>query len=400
MEMKEKDKGDKKVLLLIPSFADEGGTQKMVYELGILLSEKYEVFECSFDAYNEGHTFKNGNKILSLDSPEDKGAFRKVIGYCKKAKRLRQLIRQHNIDVTISNLWAADLVNALSRTSEKKIAVIHSSIEGDKHNRLLLKLHRIVRPVYRSFNAVVGVNENLKTEADRLFGLSSLRSVCIHNFIEPKENKVGLPPTGRLRLVTCGRLTQMKNIGFLLPLLKRLLATFPDLQLVIIGEGESKAQLIAKASTLGLAVGNDPLSGAEVVFTGFLSEPHSVFQTADLFVFPSKAEGFGLVILEAMNAGLPVIASDCPSGGPFVILQGSGRYREGRAEREETPCGVLMPVPCNSNAQHLNQWSDAVADLLRNDEKRRSMGSSATRRASDFSKEKVGSRWFQLIETV
>lgn len=99
-----------------------------------------------------------------------------------------------------------------------------------------------------------------------------------------------------------GRLGTEKDIPFLVETLERLLPTHPDLKLVVVGEGPARKDLEDLVHQRGLE--------NHVVMVGFV--PHRELRTyyslADVFVFASKVESQGLVVLEAMQCGLPVVA--------------------------------------------------------------------------------------------
>jgi glycosyltransferase involved in cell wall biosynthesis len=118
------------------------------------------------------------------------------------------------------------------------------------------------------------------------------------------------------RLVTAGRLTAQKNHALLLRAFQRVLDRHPDAALVIIGEGELRPQLEALRDELGLS--------GRVSLPGFQLDPWPYLAQADLFVLSSDYEGFGLVLVEAMHAGLRVVSTDCEAG-PAELLDG-GRY--------------------------------------------------------------------------
>jgi glycosyltransferase involved in cell wall biosynthesis len=110
-------------------------------------------------------------------------------------------------------------------------------------------------------------------------------------------------PSGRPLALFVGRVAHEKNIGFLLEALAVARRTCPDILLVIAGEGPAADDLKARAAGMGLA--------GSVLFLGYLdrrSELPACYAAADIFVFASRTETQGLVLLEAMAAGLPVVA--------------------------------------------------------------------------------------------
>jgi glycosyltransferase involved in cell wall biosynthesis len=391
----------KNILLLIPTFADEGGTQKMVAELGNLLAEKHNVFECSFDAFNEPHIFKNNNKVLSLQSKPGKG-LGKLFGYYRKSNELRKLKNKYQIDVTISNLWSADLVNAISRTHEKKLSIGHVNIIGNFQNRKLLKWKGFAGSVYRRFDKVVAVNPRLQQELREVFNLNNGKVNCINNFVTlaVHEPVIVARPNRRKRLVNFGRLNAIKNHEALLKIFQKVKEQIDRVQLVIMGAGPQYEQLQSSSRQLGFSISNDPADDVDIVFTGFHPDPHSILCSSDLFVFTSISEGFGLVLVEALHAGLPVITSDCPTGGPHLIMQGKNNYRPDRQEPEATAFGFLMPVPNLKNDRTIHEWAKTILNLLSNDSHRKEITILAKKRALDFSKEKIKDQWFELIESL
>lgn len=116
------------------------------------------------------------------------------------------------------------------------------------------------------------------------------------------RRRLGLAPETPLALFV-GRVAGEKNIGFLLQAHARALAQMPDLHLVVAGEGPALAGLRRQARQLGTA--------ERVRFVGYLhrrDELPDCYAAADAFVFASRTETQGLVLLEAMAEGLPVVA--------------------------------------------------------------------------------------------
>jgi 1,2-diacylglycerol 3-alpha-glucosyltransferase len=114
-----------------------------------------------------------------------------------------------------------------------------------------------------------------------------------------------------------GRVAHEKNIGFLLQILREVLKSVPEALLVIAGEGPARAALRAQVGALGLT--------DHVQFAGYLERDSALldcYAAADVFVFASRTETQGLVLLEAMAQGVPVVST--AELGTRSVLPGSG----------------------------------------------------------------------------
>ncbi len=114
-------------------------------------------------------------------------------------------------------------------------------------------------------------------------------------------------------IVTAGRLTRQKGQDLLISAFAASAAA-RDLDLVILGEGPLEADLRARAAAQGVA--------DRVWFPGFQANPWAWFSKARLFVLPSRWEGFGNVITEAMACGAPILSADCDFGPREQIAHG------------------------------------------------------------------------------
>ena len=107
---------------------------------------------------------------------------------------------------------------------------------------------------------------------------------------------------GKRWLLFVGRVTDEKNVSFLVQVLPRVVAKVPDAVLVLVGDGPGRAHVERLAERLGLS--------DRVVVTGYLprTELRHAFASAEIFAFASKTETLGLATIEAMTSGLPVVA--------------------------------------------------------------------------------------------
>ena len=103
-------------------------------------------------------------------------------------------------------------------------------------------------------------------------------------------------------LINVGRFSFEKNQVFAVQVLQQVKKIIPDTRLLFIGSGELEAEIKDSVHQMGL--------DGDVIFTGNVSNVYDYLQAADVFVFPSRFEGLGIVGVEAQTSGLPVIASD------------------------------------------------------------------------------------------
>jgi glycosyltransferase involved in cell wall biosynthesis len=151
----------------------------------------------------------------------------------------------------------------------------------------------------------------------------------------------------RYHILSVGTLKKQKNHALLIEAFARLPKTL-NAKLTILGEGELRSQLEALVASLGLQ--------NSVALPGFDRETAQWYRSADLFVLSSDWEGLPTVLIEALECGVPVVSTDCPSG-PAEILE-NGRY------------GILVPVGdvaalAQAIAAHLQKEHDRAALIAR-----------------------------------
>lgn len=163
---------------------------------------------------------------------------------------------------------------------------------------------------------------------------------------------------GRPTLVTVSRLAAEKNIGFLLEVARILLDEFPDLVLVVAGEGPDAQRLQAKGRALGLE--------RHLRFPGNLDRRTALldcYRAGDVFVFASPTETQGLVLIEAMALGVPVVST--------AVMGTATVLREARGARV--------------SAEDVGAFAGHVAELLRSPERRARMAQAGREDAQAWS---------------
>lgn len=196
------------------------------------------------------------------------------------------------------------------------VATIHAT-EAGRNSGIHDETQRYINDTewlltYEATEVIVNSNY-MKNEIQRLFGLPFDKINVIPNGIN-LSNFTGIERDYDFRrqyamdnekiILYVGRLVYEKGVQHLIAAMPKILSNYNDAKLIIAGRGEMMDELRAEASNLGL---ND-----KIYFTGYLNskQVQKMYKCADVAVFPSTYEPFGIVALEAMLAGVPTVVSD------------------------------------------------------------------------------------------
>jgi len=231
--------------------------------------------------------------------------------YLTTIRRIRRYVAMHKIDILIEvdPMLTWFTLPALAGTGVRRIAWEHCHFNED----LGKPARRVARRLAaRSASAVV-----VLTPADRDVWASALR----HRFdLRVIANPLPFPwpdePAARTSrtVLAVGRLVPAKGFDVLLEAWPAVMAHAPEWRLKIVGEGPERRALEAKVATLGI--------GAGVSLPGTRADIEAAYRDASIFCLSSRYEGFGLVLLEAMACGLPVVSTACEAGPRSLLRDG------------------------------------------------------------------------------
>lgn len=203
------------------------------------------------------------------------------------------------------NRFAPDVIHA---QANKAAAMVQSS--GIKAPVMVATVHNIkndTRP-FRQYDGVIAVSRAAQAK------IENPNCVVIENGISPvapiseatkrDQRRIWLEQEEPLT-IAIGRLVFAKGFDLLLEAWRDL----PG-KLVIVGSGPDESALKAQRKKLGLE--------QRVVFAGYRSDVPALMQSADLLVMPSRREGFPYVLVEALHAGIPIVATDIPGARDFL----------------------------------------------------------------------------------
>lgn len=244
-------------------------------------------------------------------------------------------------------------------TQYEKYAQFYSPIGGRLAG--LVTEEMVARYLSRCDHVIVPTGSIREMVADE-FGLVERVSVVptpvdLEAFedLDPAPIREKYVPDGRKLLLYVGRIAKEKGLNLLLEAFGKISNQRPDVHLLMVGTGPQIEELKSRTLRAGLA--------EKVVFTGAVSpeEVPAFYAAADLFVFTSSSETQGLVLIEAMAAGTPVVAVRAP-GSQDVLAEGGGRL-----------------VSADSSA-----FSDEVIALLNNPNERKKLAGEGRKAAHRF----------------
>ena len=233
---------------------------------------------------------------------------------------LNRALRRHRPAIVHSFLFHANLAAKLSISFVGRPWIVGGIRVAEREKRWHLLLDRWTQ---RLSSGAVCVSSDVKAFSIRDGGIAEDRLVVIPNGIAPERfddaqpiprAKLGLPEQAKIALFV-GRITSQKDVPMLLDAFGRISLDHPDWRLVLVGDGPDRNQLEALAN-------RDPSLSKQVVWLGRRDDVPGLMKASDLLVLSSLWEGMPNVVLEAMAAGLPVVATKVEGVSDLIVSEG------------------------------------------------------------------------------
>lgn len=286
--------------------------------------------------------------------------------YASTVAGIRRHVRAHKVDVLVQvdTMLALFALPATLGLGTRHIAWEHCHFDED----LGKPARRFARRLAARYCEAIVV----LTERDRKRWTEALRPrstvACIPNPLPFAMPAQPAPRTGKTVLAV-GRLVHAKGFDVLLRAWSVVARLEPNWQLTIAGEGEERAVLEALRDELGLR--------DCVTLPGIYADITIAYEQASVFCLSSRYEGFGLVLIEAMAFGLPIVSTDCETG-PRELL---------------TPGQDALVVPKDAPGA----LAQAMVHMIRHPEEAARLSAAAHEKASHFSQVHLAQQWQVLL---
>lgn len=375
-----------KIVYCLNSISGIGGIDIVTVAKANALAElpDNEIFICVSDFEDNEMSNRVSSKVKVIDLDIDyfkddrKSKFHHLKGIVLKRrlhkKRLSEILWEIKPDIVISAGQHEKYFLPEIKGDWKTIREIHFSsnyrilISQSNFSKLKAKFENIYDFKFKikNYDRIV-----LLTEEDRQLHWQGNRNVSVvpnlltSQSVQPSrlENK---------RVISIGRLEYQKNFISLIKAFSKVIERHPDWTLEIYGEGSRKKSLQEYIDKNNLS--------KNIFLKGFTIDPMTAMRESSIFALSSVFEGFGLVLIEAMACGVPVVSYDCPCGPKDIVTDGTDGFLIGMGDEEKL--------------------AEKINFLIENPTERKKMGLAALEKAKKFSKVAIVARWMSLFKNL
>jgi glycosyltransferase involved in cell wall biosynthesis len=344
---------NEKLALFLPSLVGGGAERVMVNLANSMAAKgvKVDLVVANAEGAYKNQVAQNVN-IVDFRSERSLASFPKLVGYLRREKPKALISALEHTNVL--SIWAKRLAFVPTKNiiTEHISSSLISYAAGYTPSKLRATLYAM-RFTYPLAEKIVTVSQGVADDLVQTIGIDKRKLEVIYNpvlndaMFQKAEQPIdhpwfqpGEPPV----ILGVGRLEPQKDFPNLLRAFA-MLRKKQKIRLVILGEGNLRAQLEALIKELGIE--------DDVQLPGFNSNPYAFMKRASVFVLSSVLEGLPTVLIEAVALGTPVVSTDCKSG-PKEILGGSG-YGTLVPTQNPEALAVAIEKTLNSPRQTIDQ---------------------------------------------
>lgn len=308
------------------------------------------------------------NRIISDINPERVGNNR-ALNFIRRFQKLRNIWKTEKPDAILVFIGKNNFMALLTAWGLHIPVVV--SVRADPNQEYPNRWMRFMaRHLFKKAAGVI-----LQTRECMEFFPKAVqqKSVILHNPVNEVFFENPYKGDREHTIVTVGRIDENKNQALLLRAFARIAADYPDYQILLYGKGDQEENLKRLAGDLGIA--------ERVTFAGNISDVADKIRKAGVFVLTSNTEGMPNALIEAMVSGLPVIATDCPCGGPRDLI-------------DHGKNGLLTPV------DDVEKMKENLQFVLNNSQNAYQMGQNARKTTDIYREEIVYQEWMAYLMSV
>jgi len=357
------------LFFIIPSLMG-GGAERVLISLANHFNQlNFQSVIISLNNQPPAYTIDDGVKVVYIVKRHKNFIIHRIYYIVQTFYKLVKLLLKEKPVCAISFISSANIWTGIACSFTRTPYIVSERTSPSRSVNQFNYFHKqLAARLYKKSAAVVvsakGVEDCL-LENKAFKKLSNIHRItnAVTAFKSISTNKVH----HRKFILGVGRLTRVKGFDILISAYNT--ANIDDVDLLIIGEGEERDSLICQIHNMGLS--------EKVILPGSKSNLQDYYSQAEIFVLPSRNEGYPNALVEAMSFGCPCIAMDCDFGPSEIITDGVN--------------GVLVQKGSVSG------MATAMNDLINNPSLKNDLGKMARNIISTNSPEKIFKEWEELV---
>jgi len=314
--------GDRPRIGVFVSFSGTGGVERMVLNLGeglVALGCRVELLQIKAHSQHL-EQLPSMVHIRKLNAEHTLTSLPALVRYLKTERPDALLAAKDRANQVA--VLASKISGVPTRVVVRMGTTVSAALAGKNRWRKLF-WYLPMRLIYRNADAVVAVSQGVARDMARITGLPTSAIRIIPNpVITPRIFRMAREPVthpwlvngGEPVIVGIGRLTRQKDFPTLIRAFAAVRRKLPC-RLIILGEGKDRGSLEHLTKQLSLS--------EQIDMPGFVENPYAYLKRAALFVLSSAWEGSPNALTEALALGVPVVATDCPSGPREILKEGA-----------------------------------------------------------------------------
>ena len=376
-----------KICYCTPALYSAGGVERVVTTKANYFAEHfgYEVTIIVTDGNGDHSFFHLSKRVevinfgLAFEDLWNKPFLKKLMLYSRKQRQYKKLLKRELLrlkpDITISTLRRE--INFINDITDGSIKIGELHLSRSNYRRIEDRHPSIMKRMFSGW-----WKKNIVSQLRRLDKFVVLTDSAVKDW--PELDNIQMIPdplpiegfsqrrSDIKRIISVGRYSNEKGYDLLLKIWSIVEKECPDWQLDIYGMGDP-TPYVKMMDDLSIDQRRCHLRSS-------LVDVEREYKRSSIFVHPSRSEGFGLVIVEAMACGLPVVSFDCENGPRSILSDGVD--------------GFLVP------SFNIRFFADRILMLIKDDNLRKKMGEMGRLKSQEYSIEKIALQWKALFENL
>jgi GalNAc-alpha-(1->4)-GalNAc-alpha-(1->3)-diNAcBac-PP-undecaprenol alpha-1,4-N-acetyl-D-galactosaminyltransferase len=358
-----------RIAFIIPHFGTGGAERVASLLCNFWITQGHSVCAITFEKVGAASSYPLDKSIFvhqtqTLNTHQN--PLSRIATNARRISRIRSSLKAFRPDVILAFMTEANVVALWSSVGLGIPVVVSERNQPDRPG--LGFWRRLARRLsYPMAAGLVVQTKSIARWAEEQF------QVPIHILPNPVNRiKTEVGRHSAKRIIAVGRLVRQKGFDLLIDSFAKIAARHPDWMLEIYGEGSERPALEAQVKRCGCV--------ERIMLPGICRHIGEVYADAGLFVLPSRFEGYPNALVEALAAGCPVIASNCPGASEQIL--GGGLY------------GMLV------EPENVDALAVALDEMLSSETSRASFASQATKAVAALDTPVVGSQWLDVLSSV